>query len=90
MVRCELESAPRFLRFSPDGRFMYVICELKNYITVYSYQEKNGLPCFEPLRDRFHPRQEAQQRELGFCPTVFSRRKASALLQRRRQQHQDL
>ena len=29
---------------------MYVICELKNYITVYSYQEKNGLPCFEPLQ----------------------------------------
>ena len=50
VVRCELESAPRFLRFSPDGRFMYVICELKNYITVYSYQEKNGLPCFEPLQ----------------------------------------
>ncbi len=50
VIRCELESAPRFLRFSPDGKFMYVISELKNYLSVYSYTERNGFPYFELLQ----------------------------------------
>ena len=37
IVRCKLESGPRLLRFSQDGRFAYVICELSNEILVYSY-----------------------------------------------------
>ncbi|MCI8551321.1 MAG: lactonase family protein [Lachnospiraceae bacterium] len=49
-VRCELESAPRFLRFSNDGKFMYVISELKNYISVYSYDGSTGYPNFELLQ----------------------------------------
>lgn len=49
-VRCELESAPRFLRFSNDGKFMYVISELKNYISVYSYDGSSGYPKFELLQ----------------------------------------
>ncbi len=50
VIRCELESAPRFLRFSSDGRFMYVISELKNYLSVYSYDGSDGLPKFELLQ----------------------------------------
>ena len=34
ILRCELESGPRLIMFSRDGRFAYVICELKNYIDV--------------------------------------------------------
>ena len=49
-IRCELESAPRFLRFSPDGRFMDVISELKNYLSVYSYNGSDGYPKFELLQ----------------------------------------
>ena len=37
IIRSQLESAPRQMTFSPDGRFAYVVCELKNYINVYSY-----------------------------------------------------
>ena len=37
LLFCELESAPRIIKFSRDGRFAYVISELKNYITVYSF-----------------------------------------------------
>ena len=37
LLFCELESAPRIIKFSRDGRFAYVISELKNYISVYSY-----------------------------------------------------
>lgn len=50
IVRCDLESAPRHIQFSKDGRFMYVVCELKNCIDVYSYEQKNGLPFFEHIQ----------------------------------------
>ena len=35
-IRCELESAPKYFMFSSDGRFFYVLYELKNMIEVYS------------------------------------------------------
>jgi len=50
MLRCELESAPRIIKFSPDGRFAYLICELKNYISVYSYKDGPRGPVFELLQ----------------------------------------
>lgn len=37
IIRCQLESAPREITFSPDGKFAYIVCELKNYIDVYRY-----------------------------------------------------
>lgn len=36
----QIESAPRQIMFSADGRFAYVLCELKNYINVYAYNPK--------------------------------------------------
>lgn len=50
VLRSDLESAPRHLKFSPDGRFLYVVHELKCYIDVYSYVEKGGLPEFEKIQ----------------------------------------
>lgn len=50
VVRSELESAPRHLTFSKDGKFMYVVHELKNYIEVYSYEEKDNEPYFEKIQ----------------------------------------
>ena len=50
ILRCELESGPRLIMFSRDGRFAYVICELKNYIDVYSYDGSGKLPVFEKLQ----------------------------------------
>ncbi len=47
ILRCELESAPRIIKFSPDGRFAYLICELKNYISVYSYKDTPRGPVFD-------------------------------------------
>lgn len=51
-LRCEMESAPRTLMFSKDGKFAYLICELKNYINVYSYSssEKERAPKFELIQ----------------------------------------
>ncbi len=37
IIRCQLDSAPREIIFSEDGRFAYVSCELKNFINVYAY-----------------------------------------------------
>lgn len=50
VVRSELESAPRHLTFSKDGKYMYVVHELKNYIEVYRYEEKDNNPYFEKIQ----------------------------------------
>lgn len=47
ILRCELESAPRTMIFSPDGKFAYVVCELKNYVSIYSYKDGGRAPEFE-------------------------------------------
>ncbi len=50
IIRSEQESAPRHLKFSADGRYLYIVHELKNYIDVYSYEELNGNPEFEKIQ----------------------------------------
>lgn len=58
IIRCDLESAPRHLKFSEDGRFLYIISEMKNCIDVYEYHEENNMPFFDliqtvPTSDKF-------------------------------------
>lgn len=50
ILRCELESAPRHMIFSEDGNYMYLISELKNTITVYSYRYGENAPVFEMIQ----------------------------------------
>ncbi len=50
VVRSEPESAPRHIKISNDGRFMYVVHELKNYINVYSYRVEKEMPFFELIQ----------------------------------------
>lgn len=50
MIRSEQESAPRHLKFSKDGKYLYIVHELKNCIDVYTYQEINGNPEFEKIQ----------------------------------------
>jgi len=47
ILRCPIESAPRHLFFSPDGRFCYIICQLKNCVMVYEYSCTDGVPQFK-------------------------------------------
>ena len=49
-IRCELESAPRHFRFSADGRFIYLMYELKNAIDVYTYQTGDRAPVIEKIQ----------------------------------------
>lgn len=50
LLFCELESAPRIIKFSRSGKFAYVISELKNYITVYRYDGSGKSPSFELIQ----------------------------------------
>lgn len=51
VIRSEMESAPRHLKFTKDGKFLYIVHELKNYIDVYSYKDINGNPEFEKIQN---------------------------------------
>ncbi|MCR4787857.1 MAG: lactonase family protein [Lachnospiraceae bacterium] len=51
IIHSEQESAPRHLKFSKDGKFLYIVHELKNYIDVYEYSvDKNDIPSFEKIQ----------------------------------------
>lgn len=57
ILRCQQESAPRKIIFSEDGRFAYVVCELKNYIDVYEYN-KDSKNRFELVQNIFTVRRD--------------------------------
>ncbi|MCM1568926.1 MAG: lactonase family protein [Roseburia sp.] len=50
IIRSELESAPRHIKISKDGRYIYIVHEWKCYIAVYLYEERNGNPYFEKVQ----------------------------------------
>ena len=50
ILRCPLESGPRLIVFSRDGRFAYINFELTNMIGVYSYDGSGKSPDFELLQ----------------------------------------
>ena len=50
IIRCELEAAPRLIRFSEDARFCYILTELANAIEVYKYEDKGNEPFFERIQ----------------------------------------
>lgn len=51
-IRSEQESAPRHIKFSRDGRFLYIVHELKNYIDVYTYStDEHNMPVFEKIQN---------------------------------------
>lgn len=50
IIRCDIDSAPRHLKFSEDGRFLYIISEMKNCIDVYHYHEEGNVPYFDQIQ----------------------------------------
>jgi 6-phosphogluconolactonase len=50
IIRSELESAPRHIKMSEDGRYVYIVHELKCYIDVYFYEDRDGMPYFEKVQ----------------------------------------
>jgi len=51
VIHCKLQSAPRYMIFSSDGRYLYLIQELSNTISVYSYDGNGKTPVFEKVQD---------------------------------------
>lgn len=51
VIRSEQESAPRHLKFSIDGKYLYIVHEIKNYIDVYSYEVENDNPFFNKVQN---------------------------------------
>lgn len=49
-LRCELESGPRQFLFSADGKFMYLMYEIKNVIDVYAYSSGERVPVLEKIQ----------------------------------------
>ena len=58
IIRSQLESAPRQILFSQDGKFAYVLCELKNFINVYSYDKEAESGRFELIQNIFTVRKD--------------------------------
>ncbi|MCQ2493464.1 MAG: lactonase family protein [Lachnospiraceae bacterium] len=52
IIRSELESAPRHIKISKDGKFIYILHEQKCFIDVYEYEFKNGLPYFTKVQSQ--------------------------------------
>ncbi len=50
IIRSEMESAPRHIKISANGKFIYIVHEWKCYIDVYSYEDRGGNPYFEKLQ----------------------------------------
>lgn len=51
IIHSDQESAPRHIKFSKDGTFMYIVHEIKNIIDVYKYSiMDNGMPDFEKIQ----------------------------------------
>lgn len=50
IIRGQMESAPRMIRFSRNGNFAYILYELSNVVEVYKYYVENDLPVFERIQ----------------------------------------
>lgn len=51
IIHSEQESAPRHIKLSHDGKFIYIVHELKSYVEVYEYSiDKSGMPNFEKIQ----------------------------------------
>ena len=50
ILRCPRETAPRIIRFSDDGKYAYLLCELSNEIRVYTYDGSGKHPEFELIQ----------------------------------------
>lgn len=50
IIRLQLEAAPRMIRFSRNGKYAYILCELLNTVEVYKYDVVNDVPSFEKIQ----------------------------------------
>ena len=51
VIRSEIDSSPRHIKISKDGRFIYIVHEWKCFIGVYKYEDRNGMPYFDKVQN---------------------------------------
>lgn len=51
VLRMRRDSGSRVVRFSKDGKYMYVLCQLTNEIVVYTYKDTPKGPVFEKIQE---------------------------------------
>ncbi len=49
IIRCDQDSAPRYIKFHKNGKFAYVSHEMACKIDIYSYINNKGIPDFEKI-----------------------------------------
>lgn len=50
ILHCDIQSAPNQMVFSPDGHFLYVISQMANTVSAYSYEDHGTHPVFTHLQ----------------------------------------
>lgn len=50
IIRGDMDSAPKMIRFSKDGKFAYILNELKNTVDVYTYGVDQRGPKFDRIQ----------------------------------------
>lgn len=50
VIRCDQNSAPRYIKFHKSGKYAYIIHELSNTIDVYTYDVVKDMPVFERIQ----------------------------------------
>lgn len=63
IIRGDLDSAPRMIRFSKNGKFAYILNELKNTIDVYTY----GVDAQGPQFSRIQTVTTEEEKDLDNC-----------------------
>lgn len=66
ILRVPIESAPRQIIFDSTGKYAYVLCELKNFINVYSY-DKDARERFEFIQNIFTVRKKHRPNTAAAC-----------------------
>lgn len=64
VLRMDMESGPRMIRFSRDGNYAYVLCELTNTVEVFTYRCDGKLPEFEKIQS---VKTTSEKDDLGVC-----------------------
>ncbi|MBQ7360477.1 MAG: lactonase family protein [Lachnospiraceae bacterium] len=65
VLRGDIDSAPRHVKISKNGKYVYIIHEIACNITVYTYEERNGAPYFDRIQTI--ETTEEEHKELGDC-----------------------
>lgn len=68
ILRGDIESAPRHIKISKNGKFIYIVNELACNITVYKYEEKNENPYF----DRIQTISTTNRKSLGYSASALT------------------